>query len=200
MAHGVLGFKGTKKEAPPRNKFVDQVVVLFATCGYVGYTPGFPGTAGAAFGVFCYYAILLKLKLHPLMLFFVFLSVFIFGGFICTLAHDAMTEADHNLIVIDKALGAAIAVSTFQLNVWNDAFPRILFVFMIFRVWEIVKIFPLGPLSKIHKGWGMMADDVAGGIIALAIVHFAVPESFWNYVGWTLPNPKASPSPAAPLN
>jgi phosphatidylglycerophosphatase A len=187
MVQGVLGYKGPKKEAPPRNTFVDGVAGFFATCCYVGYTPVIPGTAGAAVGVFLYYAILLKLKLNPLILFFVYLAVFLFGGFICTLAMDAFTEADHNLIVIDKALGAAIAVSAFSPEVWQHAPARVGAAFLIFRLWEIVKIFPLGPLSKLHKGWGMMSDDVAGGIIALCLVHFAIPESVWTSLGWVLP-------------
>lgn len=193
MVQGVLGYKGPKKEAPPRNAFVDNVAIFFATICYVGYTPGAPGTAGAAVGTFLYYAILLKLKLNPLMLFFVYLAVFLFGGFICSLAMNALTEADHNCIVIDKALGAAIAVSAFPREIWDGPWQRVLFAFFLFRVWEIAKIFPLGPLSKLHKGWGMMSDDIAGGIIALALVHFAIPESVWTSLGWTLPAATALP-------
>lgn len=187
MAQGVLGYKGPKKEAPPRNAVVDGVVAIFATGCYIGYTPVIPGTAGAALGVFLYWSILLKLQLNPLILFFVYLGLFIFGGFILTLAHDSFTEADHNLIVFDKALGAAIAVSSFMPEVWKHAPQRALIAFLIFRIWEIAKIFPLGPLSKLPKGWGMMADDIAGGIIAMTLVHFAIPEWVWVSAGWVLP-------------
>lgn len=187
MAHGVLGYKGPKKEAPPRNTFVDGCVALFATGCYIGYTPVIPGTAGSALGVFLYWSILLKLQLNPLILFFVYLGIFLFGGFILSLACESFTEADHNLIVFDKALGAAIAVSSFSPEVWKWAPQRALLAFFIFRIWEIAKIFPLGPLSKMHKGWGMMADDVAAGIIAMTLIHFAVPESVWQSFGWVLP-------------
>src|SRR5688500_9601141 len=102
MAQGILGYKGQKKEAAPRNAFVDGVVAFFASASYLGYTPGIPGTAGAALGVFLYWSILLKLQLNPLILFFVYLAIFVFGGFICSLAYHSFTEADHNLIVMDK--------------------------------------------------------------------------------------------------
>lgn len=187
MAQGVLGYKGPKKEAPPRNTFVDGCVALWATGCYIGYTPVIPGTAGAALGVFLYYAILLKMQLNPLILFFVYLAIFIFGGFILSLAYHSFTEADHNLIVMDKALGAAIAVSSLPPDVWKYAPQRALVAFLIFRLWEIPKVFPLGPLSKLSKGWGMMADDVAAGIIAMTLVHFAIPEWVWQWFGWVVP-------------
>lgn len=187
MAQGVLGYKGPKKEKPPRNTVVDTVVAIFSTGCYIGYTPVIPGTAGAALGVFLYWSILLKLQLHPLILFFVYLGIFMLGGFILTLAHDSFTEADHNLIVMDKALGAAIAVSSLSPDIWRYAPQRAFVAFLIYRLWEIPKIFPLGPLSKLHKGWGMMADDVAAGIIAMTLVHFAIPEWVWQYFGWVVP-------------
>jgi phosphatidylglycerophosphatase A len=187
MAQGVLGYKGPKKEAPPRNTFVDGVVGAFASAFYLGYTPIIPGTAGAALGVFLYWSILLKLQLNPLILFFLYLAIFIFGGFICTLAMTAFTEADYNLIVMDKALGAAIAVSSIPKDIWTYAFPRVLVAFLIFRLIEITKLFPLNQLTKLPKGWGMMADDVAGGIMALLVIQFAIPESVWQWFGWVIP-------------
>ena len=191
MAQGVLGYKGPKKEAPPRNAVVDGTVAIFATGCYIGYTPVIPGTAGAALGVFLYYTILLKMHLNPLILFFVYLSIYIFGGFILTLAHESFTEADHNLIVMDKALGAAIAVSSLSPEIWANCPQRAAVAFLIFRLWEIAKVFPLGPLSKLHKGWGMMSDDVCAGIIAMLLVHFAIPDWVWQYFGWVVPVIKA---------
>src|ERR1051326_1796396 len=101
MAQGVLGYKGPKKEAPPRNAVVDGVVGAFASAFFLGYTPVIPGTAGSALGVFLYWSILLKLQLNPLILFFVYLAIYIFGGFMCPLAMPAFTAADYNLIVMD---------------------------------------------------------------------------------------------------
>jgi phosphatidylglycerophosphatase A len=186
MNGGPLGFRAQKKEKPPRNRFVDGAVRFFATGCYIGYTPVIPGTAGAAIGVLLFYTTLLKMKLNPLYYFFVYLVCFLIGSFICTLAVEAFTEADHNLIVVDKMLGAAIAVSHFPPDVWQLCWQRVLVAFLVYRLWEIAKIFPLGPLSKLAKGWGVMADDVAGGIIALVITMY-LPDRFWEMFGWTLP-------------
>ena len=186
MVQGVLGYKGPKKEAPPRNGFVDGVVGAFASAFFLGYTPVIPGTAGAALGVFLYWSVLYKLQLNPLILFFVYMGIFIFGGFMCTLAMQAFTEADYNLIVMDKALGAAIAVSALSPEEWKIG-ARVFIIFLIFRIIETTKLFPLNQLTKIPKGWGMMADDVAGGIMTMLIVKFMIPEGVWQFFTLGLP-------------
>jgi len=175
-----------KKEAPPRNHFVDAVVRFFASGFYAGYVPVIPGTTGAALGVLVYMTILLRMDLKPILLFFVYLGFYLVGAFISTLALDVYTEADYNVIVIDKMLGAMIAVSGFSSAVWQHALPRVFVAFMVYRLWEIAKLFPLRPLEKLPKGLGVMADDVAGGIIAL-LIGIYMPDRIWDTFGWTLP-------------
>lgn len=179
-------YKTTKKEAPPRNQFVDSVVRFFASGFYSGYVPAIPGTTGAALGVLIYQVTLLKMHLKPLELFLVYLVLYLIGAFLAMLAVETFTEADHNLIVIDKMLGGMIAVSAFSPAVWNHAFGRVVVAFAIYRLWEIAKWFPLRPLEKLPKGFGVMADDVAAAIIAL-VITLHMPPNVWDSLGWTLP-------------
>ena len=196
--NGPLGFNKPKKQVVERNKFVDAAVRLFATGFYVGYTPGAPGTAGALVGLIIYYTTLRKMNLNGLLLFFVYMGCYLIGSFICTLALEFFTEADYNLIVIDKMLGASIAVSAFPPYVWDQSWERIAVAFFIYRLWDIAKIFPLRHLEKLHKGFGVMADDVGGGIITLFFVGLlsakgltGTPDmSIFDLAGWTVVVPR----------
>jgi phosphatidylglycerophosphatase A len=83
-------------------------------------------------------------------------------------------------------LGGMVAVSAFSPLVWHHAFGRILIAFAIYRLWEIAKWFPLKPLEKLPKGFGLMADDVAAAIIAL-VITLHMPSNVWDSLGLTLP-------------
>ena len=38
--------------------------------------------------------------------------------------------------------------------------------FVLFRVMDVVKPWPARDLERLHGGWGIMADDVAAGVLA----------------------------------
>lgn len=69
---------------------------------------------------------------------------------------------DHKEIVIDEVVGILIAMTWVPMT-WQS----LLIGFLIFRVLDIAKPFPIGYIDKkIQGGLGVMADDVAAGIIA----------------------------------
>lgn len=69
---------------------------------------------------------------------------------------------DHKEIVIDEVVGILIAMTWVPIT-WQS----LLIGFLIFRVLDIAKPFPIGYIDKkIQGGLGVMADDVAAGIIA----------------------------------
>ena len=45
--------------------------------------------------------------------------------------------------------------------------------FILFRLFDILKPWPAGRLEKLPGGWGIMADDVAAGLYAAALLNAA---------------------------
>lgn len=180
MANGLLEGKKKKVEAP-RNRFVDTVVKLFASGCYVGYLPVAPGTFGTLLGVAIYASIFAKMNLHLLAYFFIYLGWFLFGVFLTSLAKDAFKTDEVNIVVFDKMLGGMIAVSAFNQTELSGDLGRVIVTIVIFRLIEVTKIFPLNQLEKLPKGWGQMADDVAGGVMAL-IISMALPDWAWDFL------------------
>ncbi len=148
---------------------------ILATWFYSGLSPKAPGTFGSLaalpFG-FC----LLWLNSPPLLLIAI-IVVFIIGLWA---AHEF--EKDHHIaddkrIVIDEVAGQWIAMLPL-LYVGGPDWLNITGAFILFRVFDILKPFPISYIdSRIKGAFGVMFDDVVAGIMAgfvLLGIHYAL--------------------------
>jgi len=79
----------------------------------------------------------------------------------------ASGEHDSGMIVIDEWAGIWLAMLLIA-PFWD----QIILVFVLFRIFDIWKPWPIGWMDKNIKGaWGVMADDLAAGALAGAIVY-----------------------------
>lgn len=139
--------------------------ILLATWFHVGRIKKAPGTWGTLA------AIPLCLALH-------FLGPFWQMGFSLLLFPIAVWAAeayeahvgghDSSEIVIDEVLGFLITVTWLPLT-WQTY----VFGFVVFRVLDILKPFPISYFDKRVKGGiGVVADDVVAGIIGNMLLQF----------------------------
>ena len=75
-------------------------------------------------------------------------------------------EKDSKRIVIDEIIGFLIAMFLIPFE-----FKFILAAFIIFRVIDILKPFPIRRLEKLPGGWGVMCDDLLAGVYANLIMQ-----------------------------
>jgi len=73
---------------------------------------------------------------------------------------------DPSFVVIDEVAGQLIALIAVPAE-WKYALAS----FILFRGFDIVKPPPIRRLEKLPGGWGIMLDDVAAGLCALAVVQ-----------------------------
>ena len=71
---------------------------------------------------------------------------------------------DPQFVVIDEVAGQAIAL-LFSPFDWKHA----LIALALFRLFDIVKPFPVRQLESLPEGWGIVFDDVAAGLYALGV-------------------------------
>lgn len=76
---------------------------------------------------------------------------------------------DPGLIVIDELVGMWIGLLFLP-----KTFVLYLFAFLIFRIFDIVKIPPAKQLQNLHGGWGVMLDDVAAGLYTLILMQIGL--------------------------
>jgi phosphatidylglycerophosphatase A len=175
--------------ALPRGKsartFGDYLALAVATVG-VGYFPIAPGTLGALVGVGLYltvwawlYRILeanaargrlsllyIFTPLTAAMLLLIFL-VTLAGIWAASRAEKAVQKKDPSIVVIDEVAGQMIALLSGPF--WLPTWWSILTAFILFRVFDIWKPYPIRRLEGLESGLGIMADDVLAGVYALIV-------------------------------
>lgn len=139
------------------------MVLFLATGFYSGYSPVAPGTAGSVVGVAVYF---LLLPLGWPVYAAVTLAAAILGIWVSGRAETLFGQKDSQHIVIDEIAGQLIALFMAPPVWW-----AILAGFGLFRLFDIAKFWPISACEKLKGGAGVMLDDVAAGLLALAALH-----------------------------
>jgi phosphatidylglycerophosphatase A len=140
-------------------------VRFLATFGYVGEFPAGPGTAASAVAaVIAWYGFdALPWIAGGLTL----------AGFLLTFpAERAFDSKDPGKFVIDEVCGMMVSV------LWlPKTLPFFIAAFVLFRIFDIFKPWPVGRLDRMKHPSGILWDDLAAGVLTnaiLQIVHLAV--------------------------
>lgn len=138
--------------------------ILLATWFGLGYMKKAPGTWGSLgalpFGVLFYY-----FGGAPALLLMIF-AVTLIGFWTARVFDEAAGTHDSKMIVIDEVAGMWIAILAAGLS------PLlILLSFVFFRLFDVVKPWPICWLDRRVKGaLGVMADDILAGLCAYLCV------------------------------
>lgn len=139
--------------------------VQFLALGFgSGLAPKAPGTFGTAAAIPVY---LLLAMLTPMYYFFAVVITIIAGIYICGKAADNVSVHDHPAIVWDEFVGYFITMFMVPVS-WQS----VLVGFLLFRVFDILKPWPISFIDKkMSGGAGIMFDDILAGLFSLAIMH-----------------------------
>jgi phosphatidylglycerophosphatase A len=129
--------------------------------------PG-PGTWGSAAAVILWGAV--GWGLHPtpqemliLLCFGIALSLLLGIPAASIVARESSRE-DPGFVVIDEVAGQWITLLLCPLN-WRSA----AIAFVLFRLFDITKPFPIRRIEALPAGWGIVFDDVAAGLYAWGV-------------------------------
>ena len=170
----------------------DYLALAIATCG-VGYFPIAPGTLGSIVGVLIYvvlrhYTLRLAasffpadsfLRFDPQPIFLAFeaciILVVTLGGIWAASRVERLDQTkDPSKVVIDEVAGQLIALLPIPLWVIGPSRLWILFAFLLFRAFDIVKPYPIRRLEDLESGLGIVIDDVAAGAYAAAVLSIII--------------------------
>ena len=147
-----------------------------ATVGGLGDLLPAPGTTvGSLAGVLLYWGAS-RLWPHPVW-------VVAVGGlcvlvpvsvWACGAEASRRSRADPGPVVLDEVAGQWLALAVGALARPRPPVPRELAVaFLLFRLLDVAKPWPIRPLERLPGGWGIVADDlaaaVAAGLLALGV-------------------------------
>jgi phosphatidylglycerophosphatase A len=164
-----------------------DVTVLWAAQGFgAGRIPWAPGTFGTAVGL-VWLMVLLSTE-NP----WLFLAGIVIGAYlavpICGKAEEILQQRDPGSIVLDEICAMPlcfvpwVASEWFGKGVWPT--PETFFgektwyitvvIFVLFRVFDILKPWPVRPSQRLPGGWGVVVDDVLAAlyVCALSLIVF----------------------------
>lgn len=146
---------------------------LISTGLGVGYFPIAPGTMGtlAAVVVFWFCP---QVSIFQLIL--ICLGLTAIGIYSASITEKEMQNKagsdelhDPGIIVIDEIVGMFVALI---------AIPKtlnfVIAAFILFRIFDIAKPFPIKKIEKLPSGWGIILDDVAAGLFANIILQIVI--------------------------
>ncbi len=142
---------------------------LLASCFGLGRLPIAPGTWGSLPPVAAF-AIMQHFNLSPTMICLVMVLLILAGTIVCVECAPATTTAtgktDPPEVVADEFAGQGLTL-VFTCVLTN---PPVLAAtiggFLLFRLFDIAKPWPIRKLEKLPQGWGILADDLLAGIYA----------------------------------
>jgi phosphatidylglycerophosphatase A len=145
-------------------------VARFVAAGFgTGYAPAAAGTVASAAAVVIGAGLLL---LSPLLLALAALFATICGYLA---VKRAGVIGDPGWVVIDEFAGQWITL----LALARPTIPGLIAAFILFRLFDITKLGPVGWADRQHGPFGIMADDVIAGLISavvLALIRMTHPE------------------------
>ena len=141
---------------------------LTATLFGIGYLRPGPGTWGSAATMLLWAALAHALPPSARIPILVALAVVItlVGIPAATRVARASAKKDPSFVVIDEVAGQLISLVAVPL-----AWKTFLAGFILFRVFDIIKPPPVRQLERLPEGTGIVVDDVAAGIYALAVMQ-----------------------------
>lgn len=173
----------TRKKTP-----LDYLSLAITTFG-VGYLPLAPGTWGSMVGVAIYLAVFLaetnlgiyflhqgwnaeqiKAWIHAVNL-IIFLLFCLLGIWAASRATHLFQNKDPQQAVVDEVIGQLIV---FLFIPFQAHWFYILSGFLLFRLFDIWKPYPINSLQNLPAGIGVCADDILAGVYAgtcLALVY-----------------------------
>jgi len=154
----------TVKESP-RAPLWATLVATF--CGIGRLHPG-PGTWGSAATVLLWAALAHALPESTRTATVIALAIIVtlIGIPAATRVSRAAATKDPQFVVIDEVAGQLIALIAVPLK-WQSFLAG----FILFRAFDIVKPPPVRQLEKLPEGTGIVLDDVAAGLYALAVMQ-----------------------------
>ncbi len=146
--------------------------ILFLSFFWVGFLPKAPGTWGSLATLpFLYF---LGRFNPPFLLFIPFIVIVtIISSFVAESVQKKFELHDPQFIVIDEVLGMTVS----WLFIQQHNLTHLFILFVLFRFFDIVKIFPASYFDKkVEHGAGTILDDIVSGVYAglayLVINHY----------------------------
>jgi len=155
---------------------------MLTSCFGLGRLPIAPGTWGSLPPVIIF-GLMSHFGASPAIISNVMVALVLAGSFVCVQFAPAAIAAtgknDPGEVVADEFAGQALTFLFSPFLVMGQATPQQIWItvfagFMLFRLFDISKPWPIRKLEKYPAGWGILADDLLAGVFAWIVLQICI--------------------------
>jgi phosphatidylglycerophosphatase A len=150
----------------PKTRLQRKLILVGATGGGIGYTPIFPGTVGTVAAIPFSFGLNRLAEISVLGATIVLIVTIFLAIALADKASKLLQQRDPGIIVIDEIVGFLVANFSAPTTV-----SALLGSFLLFRFFDIAKVFPASRLECLPGGAGIVLDDIMAGIYTFALIQ-----------------------------
>jgi phosphatidylglycerophosphatase A len=136
---------------------------LVATWFGCGWVPKAPGTAGALGAIPLY--LLVARGGRPAVI-AAALVVTAIGIWAASVVERDLGKHDPQIVVVDEVAGLLVTMIPMAVVSWRT----VLAGFLLFRLFDMTKPWPVRRFERLPGGWGIVMDDVVAGVLGAAVM------------------------------
>ena len=157
---------------------------LFVTCFGIGSFKYAPGTITSLVTTVFLFSLFHIINLSSNIIFFILLIVFIYSFYAVSYYIKENENKDPKEVVVDEFIGQSIPIYLYEVSHGTIKDPPeaalfYLYIFILFRYFDIKKPFPVNFFDKKFKNsFGVILDDVVAGLyVVLTLIIFMIIKS-----------------------
>ena len=145
---------------------------LFVSLFYSGYFKKWPGTFASLISILILYPII-ELNIFSKNIFiYIFIFIFIISIYFINKFSNFTKTHDSGIIVIDEFLGIYLIFIFYEYIYFINSYITLLLIFVLFRFFDITKIFPANIIDKKMKNsFGVLLDDIVASIYTIIVLY-----------------------------
>ena len=146
---------------------------FFVSLSFAGYIKLIPSGTFASFLSIVILFPIVEYKIISLEVFIViFILIFLLSLFFINIFSSYTKSHDSKIIVIDEFLGIYLIFLFYdQIKIINP-YVTMMLIFILFRFFDILKIFPANIIDKkLKSAFGVILDDLIAGIYTIIIIY-----------------------------
>ena len=155
---------------------ISKINFLFVTLCGIGKIKKIPGSVASLATILFLFFLFHVLNISPNIVLFFIIIIFFVSLYAVNIFIKNLTHKDPNEVVIDEFIGQSIPVCLYEIvhNVPKESDQVLKFyliMFALFRIFDIVKPFPVNYYDKNFKNsFGVIMDDVCAGLYVVVIL------------------------------
>ena len=143
---------------------------LYLSFFFLGRAPIAPGTFGTLGSALLAFLVTYYLESNAGYALLILIPIMYYFGLILAPWAEKKYGDDPGIYVLDEVIGYLIVVASLTIiqfsmenNIWFLSF-------ILFRIFDVVKLWPARNLEKLHGGHGILLDDIAAGFQTLLAI------------------------------